>query len=158
MLFKVLLAVTTVSHALVVGSLFAFSTFIMSALARIDTAGVRAMQSINVVILRSPFIALFLLSTVLSILLPVYAWFGGERQSVVPLAASGALYFVGLFVVTMAFNVPLNNRLEAAAPQDLTSIWAEYLRSWTAWNHVRSFAGIASILALIWCALNRFGS
>ena len=156
MLFKVLVAVTTVSHALVVGSLFAFSAFIMSALARVDTPGARAMQSINVVILRSPFIAFFLLSTALSILLPIYSWFAGERQSVVPLAISGALYFVGLFVVTMAFNVPLNNRLDAASAQDLAPIWSEYLRSWTAWNHVRSIAGMVSILVLSWCALNRF--
>jgi hypothetical protein len=45
-------------------------------------------------------------------------------------------------VVTMAFNVPLNNALAAADPAsaEATSVWARYLKDWTLWNHVRGIA------------------
>ncbi|SVB56547.1 uncharacterized protein METZ01_LOCUS209401 [marine metagenome] len=54
------------------------------------------------------------------------------------------LYLVGSLLVTAAFNVPLNNALAAANPETLDSepLWADYLRKWTAWNHVRTIAAI----------------
>ena len=63
--------------------------------------------------------------------------------------AGGVLYVLGMFVVTMTFNVPLNNALAAADPasQEAASLWARYLTDWTFWNHVRT---VASTLA---CAL-----
>jgi uncharacterized membrane protein len=58
----------------------------------------------------------------------------------------GVIYVLGMFVVTMVFNVPLNNALAAA---DLPShgaapLWARYLKEWTFWNHVRTVACIAA--------------
>jgi len=52
----------------------------------------------------------------------------------------------GTFLVTIAFNVPLNNSLAAVAPGDLDcpQKWADYLSPWTAWNHVRTAAAPAA--------------
>jgi uncharacterized membrane protein len=52
--------------------------------------------------------------------------------------------------VTMAFNVPLNNRLAALEPQagDSASVWEEYLTRWTAWNHVRTVTALAAVTLL----------
>src|SRR5262245_27127524 len=61
---------------LLAGVYFAFSTFIMTALSRIDQAhGVAAMNSVNSTILRSPFIALFFGTTLASLVLAVIAPF-----------------------------------------------------------------------------------
>ena len=53
----------------------------------------------------------------------------------------------------MAFNVPRNEALAKLAPADpnAASLWATYLSSWTAWNHVRTAASLAAAAAFtIW--------
>ena len=47
---------------------------------------------------------------------------------------------IGMFVVTMAFNVPLNNALLRGD----AATWQRYLVSWTRWNHVRTLASMAA--------------
>jgi uncharacterized membrane protein len=56
--------------------------------------------------------------------------------------AGGAIYVIGMFVVTVIFNVPLNNELARADPAhaDTARVWARYLKDWTFWNHVRTIA------------------
>lgn len=65
------------------------------------------------------------------------------------MVAAGVLYVLGMFIVTMIFNVPLNNALAAVDPasSEAVSVWARYLTVWTTWNHVRT---VSSIVA---CAL-----
>lgn len=151
MLGKYLVPLAILSHGLVAGTFFAFSTYVMSALDGTDpSTAAKAMQSINLVIVRSPFIALFMLSALLSIGLPIYASVTGQKTSVAPLAISGALYVVGAFIVTMAFNVPLNDKLAAATPQDFGTSWKTYLAAWMPWNHVRTACSVASTAVLIW--------
>lgn len=60
--------------------------------------------------------------------------------------AGGVLYVLGMFVVTMIFNVPLNNALAAVDPagQAAASLWGRYLTDWTLWNHVRTVASTAT--------------
>jgi uncharacterized membrane protein len=52
---------------------------------------------------------------------------------------------------TALFNVPRNDALARAAPADPESAgrWADYLATWTAWNHVRSAASLAALALLI---------
>ncbi|WP_164305374.1 anthrone oxygenase family protein, partial [Streptococcus pneumoniae] len=60
------------------------------------------------------------------------------------------LYIAGTFVVTMVFNVPMNNALEAFPPDGAEAVayWTRYLIDWTFWNHVRTLAGLASAAVL----------
>lgn len=68
---------------------------------------------------------------------------------------AGAALALVAFVVTMAFNVPLNSRLDAKDPAGLSSAdglreWQAYSIPWTAWNHVRTAAPLlGSVLMLI---------
>ena len=68
---------------------------------------------------------------------------------------AGAVLALVAFVVTMAFNVPLNDHLAAADPSGLTAAdasreWHAYLRAWTAWNHARTVAPLLrSVLMLV---------
>jgi uncharacterized membrane protein len=136
---------------LMAGLYFAFSTFIMTALARIpEPHGIAAMTSINRVILRSLFMPLFFGTTLVSAGLAVFAalqlW--GSPAGTTLLAA-GVIYVFGMSVCTMVFNVPLNNALDAAKPEspEAAAIWRRYLTSWTLWNHLRTLASaIASAL------------
>ena len=67
-----------------------------------------------------------------------------------------ALYLVGVFGVTAAVNVPLNNRLEAldAASPEAALFWPGYVVRWTRWNHVRTVCALlASVLLTAAAAL-----
>ena len=73
------------------------------------------------------------------------------------IVAGAGLYVIGTVLVTMVFNVPLNNALAAVDPAsgEGAAVWADYLRTWTNWNHVRTLAALAAsgafISALIRC-------
>ena len=65
--------------------------------------------------------------------------------------AGCVLYLAGTFLVTIAFNVPRNNALAAVDPAsaEAARLWPGYLRTWTAWNHVRTAAALGATAALI---------
>ena len=46
--------------------------------------------------------------------------------------------------MTIVFNVPRNDRLAVANPDSAEGarLWTDYLRSWTAWNHVRAVSAL----------------
>lgn len=130
---------------LMAGVYFAFSTFIMTALGRLDqAAGIAAMNAINVDIVRSPFMPLFLGTTVAGAALVVMGALRPGEPGAASMIAGGALYVVGMFVVTMVFNVPLNNALAAVQPSapEAGAVWAGYLKDWVFWNHLRTAASV----------------
>ena len=136
-----LLWLSAIGCGLLAGLYFAFSTFIMTALGRIDqAAGISSMNAINVVIVQSLFMPVFLGSTLTSLALAVLAPFRWDEPGAAMWLSGGVLYVVGMFVVTAVFNVPLNNALAAVAPasSEAGTLWARYLVDWTWWNHVRT--------------------
>lgn len=135
---------------LIAGLYFAFSTFIMAALARIpDVAGIAAMQAINSVILRSLFMPLFYGTTLASLAIAVAALLRWDAQGSPAMLAGGSVYVAGMFICTVALNVPLNNALAGidGGSAESARVWAGYLKNWTYWNHIRTLASaIASVL------------
>jgi uncharacterized membrane protein len=145
----VLVRVALVGAMAAGGSLFAFSAFVMAALKRVPEAeGVRAMQSINVTVFTPWFMVPFFGTAVLSVGAVVVALLNTDQGWWLPLLMGGALYGVGLFLVTVVGNVPLNERLARMdANEDETAVfWRTYLNVWTRWNHVRSAAAVGSVL------------
>ncbi len=66
------------------------------------------------------------------------------------LLLAGAILGVLGMIVTMLFNVPLNDHLDRVDLADAATEWQAYLSSWTAWNHVRTGSGLlAAVLMLI---------
>lgn len=136
---------------LIAGAFFAFSTFVMKALARLPPAqGIAAMQSINVAVINPWFLGPFLGTAAACAFLAVSSLLAWQRPGAVSLLAGSLLYLAGTFLVTMVCNVPRNNALAAADPASAEGarLWADYLRSWTAWNHVRTVAALAAAAAL----------
>ena len=135
--------------ALVGGIFFAFSSFIMKALARVPTAeGIVAMQSINVVVLNASFLGAFIGTAVLSLGAGGLALAGWGSPSASFFLGGAIFYLVGTFGVTAFGNIPLNNQLAAVAATDPGSrdVWEHYLVRWTRWNHVRTAAAMAAAL------------
>lgn len=136
---------------LIAGVFFAFSVSVMRALARLPAAeGIAAMQSINVVILNPLFLAVFLGTAAACVVVMIAGILRWHEPGAAYLLVGGGLYLLGSFVVTMLFNVPRNEALALVAPADpaAASLWADYLTTWTAWNHVRAAASLAAAAAL----------
>lgn len=130
---------------LLAGVFFAFSAFVMAALAKLPPAqGIAAMQSINRVILGSSFMALFFGTPIAAAGLLVAAAAGWSPAAPWTTAAAALAMIIGMLGCTIAFNVPLNRRLDAAAPAEGAALWARYLRQWTRWNHLRTVASLAA--------------
>jgi uncharacterized membrane protein len=113
--------------------------------------GIAAMQSINRVILNPLFLVVFLGTALVCLLVVLTSLWRWHEAGAAWLLAGALLYLVGTFLVTMLFNVPLNNALDAATPAsaDGARLWANYLSTWTAWNHVRSITSFAAMAAMI---------
>ncbi len=135
--------------ALVGGIFFAFSSFVMKALARVPSAeGIAAMQSINVVVLNPSFLAAFIGTAVLSLGAGGLALAGWGRPSASFFLGGAIFYLMGTFLVTALCNVPLNDQLAAVSATDpgARDVWEHYLGRWTMWNHVRTAAAMAAAL------------
>jgi len=137
---------------LVAGVFLAFSTFVMQALERLPSEiGIAAMQSINLAVLRSGFILVFL-TTAADCLLAVVVGVARWREPESPyLIVGGLLYLVGTFLVTMVCNVPRNAALMSLRLDDPSAAddWARYIQGWTRWNHVRTAAALAAAACFI---------
>ena len=135
--------------ALVGGIFFAFSSFIMKALARVPSPeGIGAMQSINVVVLNPSFLSVFFGTAVLSLGAGGLSLAGWGRPSASFFLGGAIFYLVGTFLVTVVGNVPLNDQLAAVSATDpgARDVWERYLGRWTMWNHVRTAAAMVAAL------------
>lgn len=129
------------------GIFYAFSTFVMAALGSLpSTQGAGAMKAINVTVINPVFMFAFMGTAVLCLVLAAASiiWWG--RPGGVLMLAASLLYLFGCFGVTTLFNVPLNNQLAAVTSAQEAALWSRYLDVWTAWNHVRTLASIASAI------------
>jgi len=148
---------SVIACGLVSGVFLAFSDFVMKSLVTASPmSGIEAMQIINRKVYGSVFLTLFMGMAPVSLLMAGYAYFrvSGPAQAWIIIGA--ALYLIGAFLVTMVFNVPMNQRLDAmdlSAPETV-AYWAKYARHWTFWNHVRTLASVGATLCfLVGCVL-----
>ncbi len=131
----------------IAGVFFAFSTFVMKALAKQPPPqGIATMQSINITVINPLFMGAFLGTAVVCVLSIVYSLLNWQQPAAIYLLVGSLLYLIGTFGVTIAFNVPLNDALAKVDPHstDGIKIWATYQVSWTFWNHVRTASAIAA--------------
>jgi uncharacterized membrane protein len=137
---------------LIAGVFFAFSNFIMPAFARISASqGMPVMQSINITVLNPLFLSIFAGTAVLAGILAAMAVFGGASAGSLRIIAAALFYIIGCFGVTMVLNVPLNDALAKAdaLSAEGAAFWADFLKSWTFWNSVRTLASLAAGALLI---------
>ncbi len=141
--------VALLGSALIAGVFFAFSSFVMKALARVPSnEGIAAMQSINVVVLNPSFLGVFIGTTAISVMVAALAVNSWGAPSAPYFLAGALLYVVGTFLVTGLGNVPLNDQLAAVSATDpaAVALWAHYLARWTLLNTIRTAASAAAAL------------
>jgi len=149
------IVVAAVAAAVNAGAFFAFSNFVMPALSDLSPAeGAGAMQAIN---RRAPspmFVGAIVGAGLIALPVLMVEWTERSAGSFRWLAA-GVVLSIASFLVTMAFNVPRNDGLDAAGPIELDRVWSDYLVSWVRWNTVRTVTSAASVAAFALSLLQR---
>ncbi len=150
-LLDALTLATALAAGLVAGTFFAFSSFVMPALARLPPAtGVAAMQAINVAAINRWFLGVLLGAAASCVALLVAALLAWHAPGAGLRLAGAALYLFGSLAVTVACNVPRNEALGPLAPDSpaALALWPVYLREWCAWNHVRAVTSLVAAALL----------
>ncbi|OYQ62152.1 hypothetical protein B9G53_23635 [Pseudanabaena sp. SR411] len=142
---------STLGCGLMAGVFFAFSTFVMNALASLQPKqGITAMQSINITVINPLFMGIFLGTAATCILIAGSALLKWYQPKAVYLLIGSLFYLIGTFGITILCNVPLNEALAIADPDSAEgeSLWANYLTNWTIWNHVRTISALLASAAI----------
>jgi uncharacterized membrane protein len=146
-----IVTVAAVGSGCVGGVFFAFSGFVMPALAALAaTDGAEAMRSINVKAVRPPpMLALFGTAFLCAVALVGAVATDVEGGPRLLLIAGALLYILGAIALTAGYHVPLNNRLAAADADAVQDVWTNYRRVWTRWNWLRAAASLGAAAAFV---------
>jgi len=153
--FVILTSLAALFSAAAGGMMYVFSTFVLRGLDRTGPVdALTAMRGINAEANANPvFLLGYFGATILALIVGVIAVVQ-LRQPGSWLVLVGAVVAILGAVITMAFNVPLNNHLDTVDPNGLSVAdaareWQAYFSTWTAWNHARTVtAFVASLLLL----------
>jgi uncharacterized membrane protein len=150
---KILTAISASTTLLLAGALgglfFAYSVSVMAGLDAVrPEQAVAAMRAINVKIQNPVFLPAFLLMPVAAVVTGVLLFVLGRRTAGVLFLAAAVVYVLGVFVPSFAVNIPMNDALESArlSAGEMARVWSDYSSRWTAWNHVRTVASLATVL------------
>jgi uncharacterized membrane protein len=154
--FVILTSLAALFSAAAGGMMYVFSTFVMRGLDRTGPIdAITAMRGMNAEANANPaFLLGYFGATIFALVVGVMAVVK-LNQPGSWLVLVGAVFTILGAVITMAFNVPLNNHLDTVNPDrlsvaDAAREWQAYFSTWTAWNHARtvtSFVGAVVLLA-----------
>lgn len=155
-IYTILQIAAVVVAGLAAGLFYSYDCSVVGGLGKLgDKEYLQAFQSINRVILNPYFFLSFMGSLVL---LPVAAWItykSGNAAAFYYMLAAAILYVVGVFGVTIAGNVPLNDMLDKfdignASVEAIQTMRLKFEAKWNMLQHVRTYAAIlAFILSII---------
>jgi uncharacterized membrane protein len=148
-LTRILTLAGLVGTGLMGGLFFAFGTAVMSSLERMPAdQGAAAMNLINVRI-QNPLFLLVFLSTALVCLVVAILALVRDAPGRWWIVAGAALYLVGVIVLSVAVNIPLNDHLATVDPATAAGAaeWSNYLAKWNPANNVRAIACTLGVIA-----------
>lgn len=151
----VLLIITAVLTALIAGLFYAYSCSVVLGLGKLsDAEYLKAMQNINREILNPVFFISFMGTAVF---LPVSTFFlRGEQPVFIFLLLATLAYLIGVFGVTVAGNVPMNDQLDrfdisGSTVETIKQMRDNFENRWNFLNNIRTAFSVISI-ALVVCA------
>jgi uncharacterized membrane protein len=153
--FIILTSLAALFSAAAGGMMYVFSTFVMRGLDRTGPVdAIIAMRGMNAEANTNPaFLLGYFGATILALVVGVIAVVQ-LRQPGSWVVLIGAVCTILGAVITMAFNVPLNNHLDTVNPDGLSVAdaareWQAYFSIWTAWNHVRTVVSFVGAVLLL---------
>lgn len=149
-LIDTLLILTGTLTALLAGVFFGYAVSVNGGLHRLkDAEYVRAMRSINIVIQNFLFFLSFMGPVVLLPLVTFLTRNDADSTRFMLLLAASVVYIVGSFGLTVAGNVPLNDKLakvnvNTASETDIATARRQFEQPWNRLHAVRTLASIAA--------------
>lgn len=132
------------------GFFFAFSFVVMPGLDETEPlAAMASMQAINDAVSNAAFALGFFGAPVICLAIIATALVRRRGPALLGLVAA-VIYLTGVFGVTVASNVPLNDELallDATLPANAPAM-VEYIRDWNSANHIRTLAGFTAFAML----------
>ena len=150
---QVLAGLGTLGSGVLSGLYFIFSFCVMGALnAQPPAVAIQTMNTINTMIVNPPFLLVFMGTPLLCGYMLrncVKEGLGSSAENSCT-AAGAAVLLLGEFLLTLAVHIPKNNALAAhtVGSANDAAVWTQYFTSWTAWNHVRMAASMATTVLL----------
>lgn len=137
--------------ALMAGTYYAFSVGVIPGLNSVHAQhAVHSMRGVNQKILNPLFLLTFVGAPLAPLGTGVLLLVQGPGTAATAFLLSGGCVALGAFLPTVAVNVPLNERLEAAPdPVDEAEaerLWVAYAPRWRTWNTFRTFASTLGVL------------
>jgi len=147
------LIAATITTGLIAGLFFAFTYSVMPGLAQTtDRTFVEAMQRINVAIVNGWFLSCFLGALVFGIVATAFNFGNG---AVFGWALAGTVCYVATLIITVRFNIPLNDALPAAVPDDPGAIRRQFEAPWIRWNLLRVVTSLGAFGCLVGALVTR---
>jgi len=147
---QILLTTSVVATGLMAGLFYGWSVSVIPGTRRISSTGyVTLMQHVNREILTPRFLVPFVGIPVLLGAAALTQLRAGDQRRGAVLIASALTYLVGVFGVTAARNVPLNDALDgfdlrAMSVESIEQRRQSYEGPWNRWNTVRTIANVAA--------------
>jgi len=147
--------------ALIAGLFYGYSCSVNPGLGRLDDqAYLSAMQQINRAILNPVFFLSFMGSL---IVLPLCAWVcysQGNLRAFYFVLSAALVYLVLVFGVTMAGNVPLNNkldafRIDATTNEQWQAFRQQFEMPWNRLHTVRTWASVLSFVLVLFAFIKK---
>ncbi len=146
-----MLVLSLLSSGLIAGLFFGWSVSVIPGTSLVDDrAYIVTMQNINREIINPTFLASFVLTPlVLGVTAILYHRVGDSRRAWA-LGAAAVTYLFGVFAVTAARNVPLNDALDAfdldrATAAEAAERRTSYETPWNQWHTLRTVASVATL-------------
>ncbi len=148
-LTRILTVAALTGCGLIAGVCFTFGTAIMGSLQRMPAGqGATAMNLINARIQNPLFLLIFMVTALICLALPILA-FVNDNPGKWWILIGSALYVVGVIVVSVAVNIPLNEHLATIDPHSAAGAaeWRDYLTKWNPANHIRTLTGTLAVIS-----------
>lgn len=151
---EITLAAAAISSALISGLFFAYTFSVNLGLHKLDNKGyLLAMQHINKEILNPTFYSCFVGALVLLIASSILYYDIHSPRFYLILCACIS-YTIGVFIITGAKNVPLNNQLaqfdlSTASETAIHTMRTSFEKPWVFWNNIRTICSFIALFCII---------
>lgn len=151
----IILASAILLTGLMAGIFFTWSNAVKPGLGKLsDTEYLRALQSMNRVILNNAFKLIFLGAIITVALLPVFYFNLYPKNIFWLFILTLIIYWVGVFGVTISGNIPLNEildktNLESISLEEIKALRTRIEVKWNNFNFIRSISSAITFLLLI---------
>ncbi len=159
---NIVLILAATAAALMAGLFYSWSCSVVPGLAKLSDANYLAsMQAMNKAILNPVFFSSFF-GTLLLLPISTFIHYNcGDSQTSILLLSAAIVYAVGVFGITVAGNVPLNDaiaafNLEGASADAMAAQRNAFEAKWNMLNNIRTAAAmLCCILTIIACIAKR---